>query len=156
MSQLPPGASPPPAPQAPYDYPRAAPPTVPPVYAQPSRPQGSTVLGVVALLIAIIAVVGATITAGVNTISIAPEVGAAIWGASGPDPRLLSPVKAQAVMVEASFWIGTALGIWAIVQGAIAIRTRRGGAFGTAAIVVAALGPVLFLTTVVLVLLLAG
>jgi hypothetical protein len=42
-------------------------------------------------------------------------------------------------------FLGTALGIWALVQGIVAVATRRGRAYGVVAIVLAGLGPLVTL-----------
>ncbi len=57
---------------------------------------------------------------------------------------LLSPVRGLVLWAEIGFWAGTALGIWALAQGIVAIATKRGGGAGIAAVVLAALGPVVF------------
>jgi hypothetical protein len=49
---------------------------------------------------------------------------------------------ALAVAALAQGILGTALGIWALVQGIVAVATRRGRGYGVAAIVLAALGPI--------------
>ena len=48
------------------------------------------------------------------------------------------------LMGEVSFWVGTAIGVWALVQGIIAIVKGRGRGAGIAAVVIAALGPIAF------------
>lgn len=56
----------------------------------------------------------------------------------------LSPVREWVLLGEVSFWIGTGLGIWAIIQGVVAIATGRGRTAAIVAVVVAVLGPVIF------------
>ena len=41
---------------------------------------------------------------------------------------LLSPVRDLVLWAEIGFWAGTVLGIWALIQGIVAIATRRGQA----------------------------
>jgi hypothetical protein len=53
----------------------------------------------------------------------------------------LTPVRGQVLAVEIAFWAGFILGVWAIVQGIVAIARRRGRGFGIAAIIVAVIGP---------------
>jgi hypothetical protein len=45
---------------------------------------------------------------------------------------------------ECAFWVGTVLGIWALVQGIVAIVRDRGRGLGIGAVVCALLGPVAF------------
>lgn len=62
------------------------------------------------------------------------------------DWSLLTPVRDSVLVAEIAFWIGTACGLWALAQGIFAAVTRRGRGLGVAAIVLAALGPVIFFT----------
>ncbi len=57
---------------------------------------------------------------------------------------LLSPVRGLVLWAEIGFWAGTVLGLWALVQGIVAIATRRGRGQGIAAVIVAAAGPILY------------
>ena len=57
---------------------------------------------------------------------------------------LLSPVRTLVLWAEIGFWAGTVLGIWALIQGIVAIATRRGRGQGIAAVVIAALGPIAY------------
>jgi hypothetical protein len=78
-------------------------------------------------------------------------------GALGPrfDWSILSPVRDWVLLLEIGFWAGTVLGVWALVQGIVAIVRRAGRGWAIAAVVCAALGPVVF-GVVVQVLLVAG
>ncbi len=60
------------------------------------------------------------------------------------DLSVLSPVRDWVLLAEVAFWAGTVLGIWALVQGIIAIARRRGRMQGVIAVVTAALGVLLF------------
>jgi hypothetical protein len=60
------------------------------------------------------------------------------------DWAVLSPVREWVLTGEIAFWVGTVLGIWALVQGIVAIVTGRGRGAGIAAVIVAALGPFVF------------
>ena len=60
------------------------------------------------------------------------------------DWSVLTPVRDWVLVAELSFYVGTALGVWAIVQGIIAIVTDRGRRTGIAAVAVAVLGAILF------------
>jgi hypothetical protein len=57
-------------------------------------------------------------------------------------------VRDLVLWAEIGFWTGTALGVAALVMGIIAIVTRRGRGFGIAAVIVAAVGPVIYGTIV--------
>jgi hypothetical protein len=57
-------------------------------------------------------------------------------------------VREWVLLGEIAFWAGTVLGIWAIVQGIVAIAKRRGLGTGIAAVVVAVVGFFIFVTTV--------
>ena len=59
---------------------------------------------------------------------------------------ILSPVRDLLLWAELSLWIGTATGIAAIVLGIIAIVKRRGRGSGIAALVLAGLGPIVYVT----------
>ena len=134
-------------------YPPASP-YVAPTYPQygaflaaPTRRVDRSALGVVALVPALVATVVAPVLGAVFAHPIGIQLGKAL--AMDPDFRptdlsVLSPVRDIVLFAEIGFWAGTALGIWALVQGIIAIATRRGRGAGIAAVVIAALGPVLY------------
>jgi len=113
--------------------------------AAPAR-RGKAV-GVVALVLAITATVGAGVIAGIASFRIGLGAGREI--SSRPftgdfDWTVLTPVRDWVLLGEVSFWAATALGVWALVQGIIAIVTARGRGAGIAAVIIAALGPVGF------------
>ena len=64
------------------------------------------------------------------------------------DLSFLSPVREWVLLGEIAFWGGTVLGIWAIVQGIVAVAKRRGLGTGIAAIVVAVVAIFIFGTVV--------
>jgi hypothetical protein len=112
----------------------------------PKKPGG---LGLVALLLSLVAAVVAPIVGAVAAF----QVGAGTWSWSRyetmpsnawPDLSFLSPVREWVLLGEIAFWAGTVLGIWAIVQGIVAIAKRRGIGTGIAAIVVAVLAVFIF------------
>lgn len=114
--------------------------------APPFAPR-SAILGIVALIVAIVAVVGAGITGAVAAFRIGLGAGREL--AMHPpgadfDLSVLSPVREWVLLGEVAFWIGTVLGVWALVQGIVAIVTRRGRGAAIAAVIVAALGIVVF------------
>ncbi|WP_404433722.1 hypothetical protein LG299_04230 [Microbacterium lacus] len=137
-----PGAqyAPPPGYGAPAAY------ALPPSYGAPAT-RGSSVLGLVALWAALIAAVGTSIVGAVAGWSIGLGVGTEF--ATSPldanfDWSILSPVRGWVLTGESAFWTGTVVGICAIVLGIAAIvKNQRRGA-GIAAVIIAALGPIVF------------
>lgn len=57
---------------------------------------------------------------------------------------LLSPVRGLVLWAEVGFWLGMALGLWALVQGIIAIATRAGRGAGIAAVILVIAGPFVY------------
>jgi hypothetical protein len=121
-----------------------------PGFSGPVAPTGRArrALGIAAMYIALIATAGAAVVAAVAGFNIA--LGAAGQLALGAmdapfDWRVLTPVRGWVLLGEIAFWLGTGLGVWALVQGVIAIVKDRGRGAGVAAVVIAALGPVVFL-----------
>ncbi|GAB2851563.1 hypothetical protein ACFQ0P_11995 [Microbacterium insulae] len=100
-----------------------------------------------ALVVALVAVVGSALAAAAAAFGIGLGTGREIalqpMGANF-DWSLLTPVRDWVLLAEASFWIGTALGVWALIQGIVAIATVRGRGAGIAAVVIAAIGPIVF------------
>lgn len=116
----------------------------------PARPSSST-LGVVALVVALVATVVASLVGALAAVQIGPVLGPmmrVVEVGGSPDLRFLTPVRSWVLLAEIAFWVGTALGIWALVQGIVAIVRRSGTGFGIAAVIVAVLGPVVFTTLV--------
>jgi len=160
-----------PAHPGPAAYPAsyAAPYTAPvsPEYAGVVAPRGSgsvsgTALGVVAFVLALAAAVGATLLSAVAGFAAAEgamrhALGFTPEGLENVAPRdllaLLTPVRDWVLWAEIGFWAGTALGIWALVQGIVAIAQRRGRPYGIAAVVIAGIGPIVYSTVVYLVIL---
>jgi hypothetical protein len=60
-------------------------------------------------------------------------------GANSHDPQ----TAIVGLLIVAQLLVGSGLGIWALVQGIIAVRQRRGRGWGIAAIVLAAVAPIL-------------
>ena len=116
--------------------------------ASAHRPSGRG-LGVVAFVLATVATVGAALGAAISAFAIGLGAGREIAGrpfTADFDWSVLAPVRESVLLAEVSFWLGTALGVWALVQGIIALVKDRGRAWAIAAIVVAALGPIVFFT----------
>ncbi|WP_249353728.1 hypothetical protein [Microbacterium sp. 2FI] len=108
-------------------------------------------LGVVALLLSLVATLGAPVVAALAAFRIGLGAGREI--ALNPvdislDWSVLTPVRDWVLLAEAAFWVGTVLGIWAIVQGIAAIVQRRGRGAGAAAVIIAVLGPIVFAVAV--------
>lgn len=155
-----PGASltPPAGPAYPSVPPQTAPPGSYPVpvggYAAPSGTytapeegvRRSGVLGVLALVLAIVTpIVGA-----VAGFEIGRRLPAGVIAEDADFLALLAPARDQVLWAETAFWTGTVLGIVAIVMGIIAIVRRRGRWQGITALIIALLGPVVFLVLVMI------
>ncbi|MET2010008.1 hypothetical protein ABXJ56_00510 [Microbacterium chocolatum] len=137
-----------PAPVAPYGNPLrpvdGAP--VGPAAAGPAS-AASGALGVIAFVLSLVAAVGTSVVAAVAAYRVGVGAGRRLFEDAmlGTfDWSFLTPVRGDVLWAEIAFWTGTALGIWALVQGIIAIVQRRGRGFGIAAVVIACLGPVVF------------
>lgn len=150
MSLPPPPPPPPPAPPA-DPAPFAAP------YAPPRHPQfGASLeaataprraLGVVAMCLGLAAALLPWIVVTVAAFQIGLGAGKGIAELpvqTQPDLSLLSGVRDWVLLAEVAFWAGTVLGVWALVQGIVAIVQQRGRTAGILAIVAAALGAVLY------------
>ncbi|MCT9820580.1 hypothetical protein N3K63_09830 [Microbacterium sp. W1N] len=129
---------------APAGY--APPPGVLPAagFGRPPVAARTRTLGVVALVLAVVATVGATIVGAIAGFQIRAGADLDPLMNGSADLAALSPVRAWVLTGELAFWIGTALGVLGLVLGVIAIATRRGIGWGIGAVVAAALGPVLF------------
>lgn len=135
-----------------YGVPAAVPPigTARPGAADPSRP---ATLGLVALILALVAVAGASLLSALTGFAAGEG---AMRHAIGLSPEglenlseqeflaLLSPVRDLVLWAEIGFWAGTVLGLTALGLGIAAIATRRGRGTGIGAVVVAVIGPVVY------------
>jgi len=135
------------APGGPFAAPYAAP-TAPRYGAALAAPppRRSPVLGIVAVIAAGIAAL-TPIVGSIAGFQIGLGAGKEI--ALRPSPKswdltMLSPVRDWVLAGEVSFWAGTILGLWALVQGIVAIVTRRGRVAGVVAVVLAVIAPVAF------------
>lgn len=112
----------------------------------PPVPPAGPGLGRVALILALVAAVLVPIAAGF----LAYEIGHGAAGVAnisrftGDLLPLLTPVRDYVLWLEIAGWAGTAFGIWALVQGIVAIVKQRGRGAGIAALVLAVLGPIVF------------
>lgn len=135
----------------PHGYAPSFPPPAPPA------PSGPRLLGIAALALGIAAVVVATAMSGIAG---AMAAAGAMQHAIGISPEglenlseqellaLLSPVRGLVLVAEIGYWVGTALGLLALVLGIVAIATRRGRGQGIGAVVVAAAGPFVYAVVV--------
>jgi len=119
-------------------------------YAPATRPAGGSSLGRVALLLALLATVVLTIVGAVLAWQVGHGIGSSTDlttlenRVSSDDLSILTPVRDLILWVEITTWTATALGIWALVQGIVAIAKRRGRGPGIAAVIIAALGPFVY------------
>ncbi|UWF76921.1 hypothetical protein [Microbacterium neungamense] len=116
-----------------------------------AAPRASATMGILALVLALLAAIGAPLLGGVMGFQIGrilPDVFATGAASGITSTALLSPARDQVLWAEIAFWAGTVLGTAAFVLGIVATVKRRGRGQGIAAIVLAALGPVLFGVTV--------
>lgn len=112
--------------------------------APASEPKKSGMLGILALVAAGIATLIIPIIAGFTSFEIGKRLPGG-FDATGSDAlAALAPARDQVLWTEVAFWTGTVLGIAAIVVGIIAIVKKKGRGAGIAAVVVAALGAVVF------------
>ncbi len=110
----------------------------------PSRGSG---LGLAALIVAITAAVVPAILVAVSAFRIGLGAGREL--ATRPldadfDWSVLTPVRDWVLLAEVSFWVGTVLGVWAIVQGVVAIVRQRGRGLAIAAVIIAVVGAVAY------------
>lgn len=135
-----------PAPQPGFAAPYVVPPA--PGFAAQPPPRASRTLGAIAFALSIVAVLVAPIVAAVAGWRIGLGVGYEGLIAFSDDPTgslsSLTPVRGDVLMAETAFWVGTVVGVWAIVQGIVATALGRGRVFGVIAIVLAAIGPFLY------------
>lgn len=104
----------------------------------------SGLLGILALVLAVVAAVVTPIIAGISGFEIGRRLPDGFDTTSPDFLSVLSPARDQVLWAEISFWIGTILGIAAIVIGIIAIRKKQARGAAIAALVIAALGPIIF------------
>jgi hypothetical protein len=118
-----------------------------PAYGPAAPARRSSALGFIALALALLAAVGSSVLAAIAAFRIGLGAGREIGSrpfAADFDWSILTPVRAWVLLGEIAFWVGTALGLWALVQGTIAIVTARGRGAGIAAVIIAVLGPIAF------------
>ncbi|KJL23863.1 hypothetical protein RN51_01399 [Microbacterium oxydans] len=111
-------------------------------------PSSSRLFGTLALVLSLVAAVVPTIVVSISAFEIGRYLpnGASV---TADDLRVLTPVRDQVLWAELSFWLGTLVGIAAIVLGIIAIAKKRGRGAGIAALVVAVLASAIFFIALV-------
>ncbi|MFT4230366.1 MAG: hypothetical protein QM602_08770 [Microbacterium sp.] len=138
-------------PVTPYNGPYAAPYSTP-AHPQlgtaiaPPAPRPSGALGIVAVIVAGLAAL-TPVTAALAAFQIGLGAGnqLALQPASIDfELDILTPVRGWVLLGEVSFWAGTALGVWALVQGIVAIASGRGRVAGIVAVTVAVVAPIVF------------
>lgn len=116
------------------------------VYAAPqtaSAPSGGF-LGILSLILGGIAAIVIPIIAGIAGFEIGVRLPS---GFDTTDPDFLStlsPARTQVLWAEIASWVGTALGIAAIVVGIIAIRKKQRRGLGIAGLALGVLGAGIF------------
>ncbi|WP_424935241.1 MULTISPECIES: hypothetical protein [Bacteria] len=120
--------------------------TAPFAAATPAAARPSLGLGLTALILSLLATVGASLAGGWAAFEIGRGVvdDEHLSSLSGSLLRILSPVRDIVLWAEISFWVGTLLGLTAFVLGIVATVRRNGRPMGIAAIVLATLGPAVF------------
>jgi hypothetical protein len=139
---IPPPEQPPALSQQPPPYQVTYPP--PQYYAGPAAP--SRTLGVVAFVAGLVVMVGSpilSIVTGSLLGHILPAGAgfAAGFAAGSNSSNPEGAITGLLILVQLLF--GSGLGIWALVQGIVAVRLRRGRSWGIVAIVLAAVAPIL-------------
>jgi hypothetical protein len=138
---------------APYSAPYLAPAGAPAVVRRPAyggplaAPSKGGTLGVVAFIAGLLALVVPAVLVSIATYRIGLGAGREIAAAPMSvdfDWSILSPVRDWVLLGESAFWVGTALGLWALVQGIVALVTNRGRGAGLVAVVLAIVAPIAF------------
>jgi hypothetical protein len=110
----------------------------------PANPKG---LGVVALIVAAVALVFSVVLSVFSGLAFAPLASQAISPGGTIDQSALDPndpgVGVFGMLGMVFFFGGSALGIWALVQGILATVKKRGRGFGITAIALAVATPVI-------------
>jgi hypothetical protein len=107
---------------------------------------GSSRLGLVAMVISIVVLVLSPIASAILGNALSPF---AIFDSNGqPDYSAMDAAQSSPAMTAialgatAHFLLGTALGVFALIAGFIAVRRNRGRSFGIVAVVFALLAPI--------------
>ncbi|UNK71921.1 hypothetical protein [Microbacterium sp. H1-D42] len=153
-----PFGSPPPPPPAPpsgaYGVPIGGYPAPAGGYMVPYvEPPASRATGAIALVLSLIAavvvpIVGAVFGYQIGVLVPVTAIDVSVESTFQDDLALLAPARMQVLWAEVTFWVGTAIGITALVIGIIATAKRRGRGLGITAIILAAVGPAFFFLAV--------
>ncbi|MFE6736754.1 hypothetical protein [Microbacterium sp. NPDC057650] len=117
-------------------------------YIPPQAPAaGSSMLGGVSLALGLVALILIPIIGAVFGAQIGAAAPDFFLNTSGTydDLAALAPARTQVLWAEIVFWIGTILGITAIVLGIASAVRRRGRGLGITGLVLAAIAPIAFL-----------
>lgn len=139
----------PPAPYTGYAQPGQA---YGPYVPQPQSPaplSNARGLGVIAFLLALVAAVVAPLVGAIAAFNVGAGIDPnGLSSIEQPDASfdwsVLTPVREWVLLGEVSFWAGTVLGVWALVQAIVAIARKRGRGWAVAAVVLAVMGAVIF------------
>ncbi len=115
----------------------------------------SRALGAISLILALVAAIVVPVVGGVFAYQIGallPTTEIDVTSSFNDDLAMLSPARMQVLWAEITFWTGTVLGVLALVLGIMSVAKRQGRGAGITAIVLAALGPVLFVIAITLML----
>ena len=100
--------------------------------------------GVIALVLALVAAVLPPLTGAITGYIIGSGMVSPATAEQVASRSFLSPVRGWVLVAEIAFWVGTVLGLWALIQGIVAVARGRGRGTGVAAIIVAVLALVVF------------
>ncbi|GAB6857010.1 hypothetical protein [Microbacterium xylanilyticum] len=119
-------------------------------FPAPAARRGGAAIGRVALILALVATVLLTVLNAVLAWQIGYGAGSGTTlpelekQLAAEDLSAFTPVRELVLWWEITAWVASGLGIWALVQGIVAIARRRGRGSGIAAVIIAALGPFVF------------
>jgi hypothetical protein len=112
--------------------------------AAPARPKR---LGVAAFIVGLVLLVFALVLSVVAGLAFGPLMTQSVTAEGSFDPNAISPddpgFAAFGVLSTVYFLGATLLGLWALVQGIVAVVQKRGRAFGIVAIALAVATPVI-------------
>lgn len=114
-----------------------------PAQYYPNAPQPKATLGIVAFVVGLVVILLSPIASVI--------VGQAVGGFEHPGEGFSASFAAgenshnlgAGLLIFAQIGLGTLLGVWALVQGIVAARMRRGRGWGIVAIVLAGAAPIL-------------
>jgi hypothetical protein len=122
-------------------------------YEEPKRKKKTVgvVAFIVALLALVVAVIGGYLFGAAFGGSDAFRQSIENGGATPSDADIMALTSSSsAVIGSVLFYLGTALGLWAIVQGIVAAITKRGRGWGVFAIILAVVAAIAFVVTILI------